>query len=240
MPSVWVPDESGTWRETVAFMGFPGGKTKTIAIDLSQAFLTSDYRVRIQTTAEIYWDEAFFTADEPEVDVRQIPLRLTSADLAYRGFSRRLPVAENAPQMYDASVVDRAPQWPPMRGRFTRFGRVRELLVDADDMLVVLGAGDAITARFEVPADPVPAGWKRDFILHSVGWDKDADLNTVYGQTIDPLPFRGMRSYPFDPDEPVPASDVYQDFLRQYQTREQNPAEFWRQLKPVSVGCSAS
>jgi hypothetical protein len=240
MPSVWVPDESGTWRETIAFMGFPGGKTKTIAIDLSQAFLTRDYRVRIQTTAEIYWDEAFFTADDPEVEVRQIPLRLTAADLAYRGFSRRLPVAENAPQMYDASVVDREFQWPPMRGRFTRFGRVRELLVDADDMMVVLGAGDAITARFEVPADPVPAGWKRDFILHSVGWDKDADLNTVYGQTVDPLPFRGMRSYPFEPDEPVPSSDVYLDYLRRYQTREQNAAEFWRKLKPVPTDATAS
>lgn len=240
MPSVWVPDETGTWRETIAFMGFPGGKTKTIAIDLSQAFLAHDYRVRIPTTAEIYWDEVFFAVDEAEVEIRQTPLKLTSADLAYRGFSRRLPVAENAPQMYDAAVVDRAPQWPPMRGQFTRFGRVRELLLDADDMLVVLGAGDAITARFEVPTEPVPAGWKRDFILHSVGWDKDADLNTVYGQTVDPLPFRGMRSYPFEPDEPIPSSDIYLDYLRRYQTREQNAAEFWRKLHPVPIGAEAS
>ena len=43
---------------------------------------------------------------------------------------------------------------------------------------------------------PVPPGWKRDFVLHSAGWDKDADLNTLAGQTIGPLPFRAMASYP--------------------------------------------
>ena len=99
MPSVWVPDADGQWKETIAYMGFPGGKTKTIAVDLSHAFLTRDYRVRIQTTAEIYWDEAFFTVDDPPAEVRQIPLTLQSADLAYRGFSGELPVQENAPPL---------------------------------------------------------------------------------------------------------------------------------------------
>ena len=82
--------------------------------------------------------------------------------------------------------------------------------------MAVLGAGDAITLRFAVPDEPVPAGWKRDFILHSIGWDKDADLNTIYGQTVEPLPFRGMRSYPFGPDEAVPESAEYREYLRRY------------------------
>ncbi len=90
MPSVWVKDADGQWKEAIAYMGFPGGKTKTIAVDLSHAFRTTDYHVRIKTTAEIYWDEVFFTVDEPEVEFRQIPLELQSAELAYRGFSQEI------------------------------------------------------------------------------------------------------------------------------------------------------
>ncbi len=230
MPYVLVPDANGQWHETIAYMGFPGGKTKTIAIDLSKAFLTTDYRVRIATTAEIYWDEAFFTVDEPAVAVRQTPLTLESADLAFRGCSVEIPRPDEAPQMYDYNQVRRTPAWPPMRGKFTRYGAVDELVSDADDMMVVLGAGDAMTVRFAVPQQPLPVGWKRDFFLHSVGWDKDADLNTIYGQTVEPLPFRAMKSYPFDPDATAPGGPAYQDYLRRYQTRAQDPRAFWRQL----------
>ncbi len=231
MPSVWVPDADGQWKETVAYMGFPGGKTKTIVVDLSRAFLTEDYRVRIKTTAEIYWDEAFFTVNEPQVELRQTALELQSAELNYRGFSRELPRSDEAPQMYDASHVRRAAAWPPMRGKFTRYGNVTALLAGSDDMMAVIGAGDAITIRFAVPEQPVPEGWRRDFLLHSVGWDKDADLNTVYGQSSDPLPFREMKSYPFGIDDAPPDSAEYRDYLRRYQTREQDTQLFWRRLK---------
>lgn len=230
MPSVWVPDASGQWQETIGFMGFPGGKTKTIAVDLSQAFLTADYRLRIQTSAEIYWDEVFFTVDEAPVEVRQTRLAVQSADLAYRGCSEALPTPENSPRMYDYDKVIRPPVWPPMRGWFTRYGPVSELLAEADDQMVVIGAGDALTVRFKAPDTPLPDGWKRDFLLYSIGYDKDADLNTVYGQTADPLPFQAMRSYPFGPDDEVPDSPEYRDFLQRYQTREQDPCAFWRHL----------
>ncbi len=33
-------------------------------------------------------------------------------------------------------------------------------------------------------------------MLHCVGWDKDADLNTLAGQTTGPLPYRQMGQYP--------------------------------------------
>lgn len=232
MPSVWVPDAEGVWQEAIAYMGFPGGKTKTIAVDLSQAFLTDDYRVRIATTAEIYWDEVFFTVDDEPVEIRQIPLALQDAQLGYQGFSREIPRPDDAPQMYDHRQISRDPAWPPMRGRFTRYGSVTELIATADDLLAVLGAGDAMTVRFAVPDEEPPAGWKRDFFLHSVGWDKDADLNTIYGQSVEPLPFRAMTSYPWHPNDPIPHGDVYEQYLRRYQTREQDPAGFWRFLMP--------
>ncbi|MCA9175782.1 MAG: VCBS repeat-containing protein, partial [Planctomycetales bacterium] len=190
-PAVWTPDAQGVWREVSAYMGFPGGKTKTIAVDLSTAFAANDYRVRIVTTAEIYWDHAFFTVDEPTVELQTERLQPQSAHLHYRGFSRRRPGRANAPEQYDYRDVRTEPVWPPMRGSFTRYGDVLPLLVEADDLQAVLGAGDEMTVSFLAPAPP-PAGWRRDFLLHCVGWDKDADLNTFHGQSVEPLPFRAM------------------------------------------------
>ncbi len=57
-------------------------------------------------------------------------------------------------------------------------------------------------------------------MLYNVGWDKDADLNTVYGQSSEPYPFKAMTRYPIAPEESEPSSPEYQQYLREYQTRE--------------------
>ena len=49
-PSLEVPDGNGGWRVAMPFMGFPGGKTKTIAIDLTPHLAAGDSRLRIRTT----------------------------------------------------------------------------------------------------------------------------------------------------------------------------------------------
>ncbi len=228
-PSVWVPDANGAWQQAQPFMGFPGGKTKTIVVDLSDSFLTDDYRVRIESTAEIYWDEAFFTVDEASAPYLTRELPVHTADLHYRGFSRRIKRPHYAPDNYDYSSVTTHPIWPPVQGRFTRYGDVRALLGSADDQMAVLGAGDEITVRFLAPEEPVQPGWKRDSFLHCVGFDKDADLNTVHGQSVGPLPYRAMTNYPYDATE-GPQGSEYDRYLKEYQTRRQNPARFWRRL----------
>ncbi|MEY4176474.1 MAG: hypothetical protein RLY70_48 [Planctomycetota bacterium] len=248
-PSLWVPDGAGGWREAIGFTGFPGGKTKTIAIDLTGLLPANDARLRIMTTAELRWDEVFFTVDETPAEVRETRLDLRSADLRYRGFSRPLPRPTPAsPDRYDYEQVDTAPKWAPMRGKFTRYGDVRELLEAWDDRMVVMGAGDEMALVFDA-GPPIPAGWRRDFLLHNVGWDKDADIHTVYGQTVEPLPYRAMASYPYASvlespttgedsrphraiDEPFAVDPALADYLRRYQTREQPAHLFWRRLQP--------
>lgn len=227
-PSLWVLDADGQWREAIPYMGFPGGKTKTIAVDLSDVFLTDDYRLRIATNMEIYWDEAFITVDERPAETRQTTLRLVDADLHYRGFSQRTRGRDFGPEHYDYDRVSTDARWPVMRGHFTRYGDVRELLTQNDDLLVVLGAGDELSLRFAAPDNPPPAGWKRDFLLYNVGWDKDCDLNTIYGETVEPLPFGAMRGYPYTNDEDAPATARYRQYLRTYQTRIQDPGLFWQ------------
>jgi hypothetical protein len=244
-PRVLVPDERGEWREALAFMGFPGGKTKTIAVDVSALFAAGDYRLRIETSQELRWDEIFFTVDEgeelgdepakPDAAVasepryRETKLPLLSADLHYRGISRPRPRTPGGPELYDYQRCEAGPQWPPMAGRFTRYGDVKELLTEWDDRMVVLGAGDEMTVSFGIGPD-LPPGWQRDFIIYNVGWDKDCVLNTVYGQTVEPLPYRAMPRYPYGSDE-APTSPAVTDYLRRYQTREQPPGWFWRAVR---------
>jgi len=229
-PSLMTPDDQGEWREALAYMGFPGGKTKTIAVDVSQAFTGGDYRLRIATTMEICWDAAWFTVDEEPVEYRETELELLSADLHFRGISRRTWGPNNQPESYHYNdVITHAP-WPPMEGDFTRYGDVAPLLADWDDRMVVMGAGDEISVEFARPADPPPAGWIRDFVIQNVGWDKDADLNTVYGQNTEPLPFRAMTDYAVQEGEARVVDPAYGEYLRTYQTRRQNRARFWKEL----------
>jgi hypothetical protein len=41
-----------------------------------------------------------------------------------------------------------------------------------------------------------PPGWKRHFVLESVGWAKDMDLYTRDGETVGPLPTTGKPAEP--------------------------------------------
>jgi hypothetical protein len=231
-PSISLPDSNGDWKVVRPFMGFPSGKTKTIAVDLSDLFGESqDYRLRIAMSQELYWDEIFFTVDEDPVEVRETPLELAAADLHYRGFSGDIEPEPNAPRIYDYAIVRTDAKWPPMRGKFTRYGDVKELLKTWDDQQVVLGAGDEMTVTFLPPKNDTPPGWKRDFVLYNVGWDKDAVLHTLYGQDSDPLPFKAMTRYPYGPEESFPDTPQLRSYLQRYQTREQRPELFWRALR---------
>ncbi|GIW90850.1 MAG: hypothetical protein KatS3mg109_1282 [Pirellulaceae bacterium] len=232
-PAIWAPDAQGHWQEVVPFMGFPGGKPKTIVVDVSTIFTPGDYRLRIVSSAEIYWDEIFFTVDEEPAPVEVRRVAASEAALRFRGFSERIPYHDNKPEWYVYERVDPAPRWPVMRGYFTRYGEVTSLVADQDDRLVVMGSGDELAVKFSVPPGPRP-GWKRDFLLHCVGWDKDADLNTIWGQSVEPLPYRGMTEYPYDPRS-APQSPEYLEYLRNYQTRRQNPAWFWRWIQHANA-----
>jgi hypothetical protein len=240
-PSIQVPDSEGKWTEVIPYAGFPGGKTKTIAIDLTGKFLSEDHRVRVVTNMELCWDEVFWTrgpigslshtAMEVPNRYRITKLSVLSADLAFRGFSELVPQPGNAPKRYEHDRVTTESIWPPMLGNFTRFGDVKDLITDQDDIQVVMGAGDALTLEFSSKTEPIPDGWVRDFIIYNVGWDKDADLNTIHGQTVEPLPFRAMSQYPYAPNESFPSSPKHSEFLKKYQTRNLESGTFWNQIR---------
>ncbi len=223
-PSLEVPDGQGGWKSASPYIGFPGGKTKTIAIDLTGQLAPNDGRVRIVTSMELCWDQVFYTVDEASAEVIETPLELVSAELHFRGCSARVIHPQHGPERYDYSHVD--PMiYSSMGGKFTRYGDVKELLTSQDDRMVILGCGDECTLTFTAPPAP-PAGWTRDFLIHNVGWDKDCNPQNTYAKTVEPLPYSGMQSYP--PAEPFPDDEFHRSYLEKYQTREQSDVQFRR------------
>lgn len=230
MPYLQVKDAAGKWQTVIEDMGIPSGKPKTIAVDLTGKFLSSSREVRIVTNLCVYWDEIFLSEDDaPPASVSA--LDATSADLHYRGFSH--PVIDEhrrQPERFEYAKVEPASQWNPTPGLYTRYGDVRELIDRIDDKLVIMGSGDEVTLKFSGAALPaLRPGWKRDFLLLVDGWAKDADPNTAYSRSVEPLPFHAMSGYPYPASEHYPDDDAHRQYRKTYNTR---PA--LRLLRPLT------
>ncbi|MCK5370499.1 MAG: ASPIC/UnbV domain-containing protein, partial [Cyclobacteriaceae bacterium] len=196
-PSLEVINEKGEWEEVIPSIGFPSGKNKTLIVDLSDKFLSSERKLRIRTNMEIYWDYIFFAKDEA-IETELTNMHPESADYHYRGFSKEFRKGGRyGPYWFDYREVSIGQKWRDLTGTYTRYGDVTELLQEADDMYIIANAGDETTISFDAAKLPkLHEGWKRDFLIYSVGWVKDGDLNTALGQTVEPLPFHGMSQYP--------------------------------------------
>jgi Flp pilus assembly protein TadD len=225
-PVLEVPDGRGGWRMAIPAMGYPAGKTKTMPVDLSDILDRTDPRVRIRTNLAIFWDRICYTVGETKAPIRLIQAPLSSARLFFRGFSRMTRESDDGPQVFVHDDVDTAPRWADMAGLYTRFGDVTPLLRAADDRYVVLKGGDCVRLLFDARGlPPLPVGWVRDWLVVLDGWDKDADKNTVAGQTVLPLPFHGMDDSRYG-EQAFPDSEAHRSFAREYLTRPGGPAEF--------------
>ena len=91
---------------------------------------------------------------------------------------------------------------------------------ESDNQYVISNAGDEMSVQFNAESLPkLPKGWRRDFLIHSVGWVKDGDMNTAEGNRVEPLPFHGMKSYPPSPDDIYPATPEILEYHKRYNTR---------------------
>ena len=220
-PSLEVRDANGAWKRALASIGFPSGKDKTLVVDLAGIFPTADHHVRLRTAMQIYWDQAFVARTLKQTTTHVTELEPTSANLHYRGFSRMYRKGGRyGPYWFDYASVAKESPWRPIEGKFTRFGDILSLLRKADDMYVIMGAGDEATVQFDAgSARNLPVGWKRDFLLYTDGWIKDSDLNTAFGTTVGPLPFHAIKSYPYGAGDAYPTDAEHQRYQREYNTR---------------------
>ena len=215
------------WRTLLDPMGFPPGKTKTMVVD-TPPLPAGARKLRIVTTRWLHWDRVAWSTDLGGTDgdtvVIQARLDAASADLSYRGFSAPTRSAPNGPHLFDYQRTGTESPWLPFPGRYTRFGDVRELLVDLDDRQVVIGPGDEIRVLFDARDLPPPApGHVRTVFLESFGWDKDADRNTWKADSNLPLPFQAMSGYPFAPGEAYPRTPELDAYRAEWLTRVVGP-----------------
>jgi hypothetical protein len=182
---------------------------------------------------EIYWDQIFYATDFIDGPYLTHSLSLKSADLHYRGFSATYRKGGRyGPHWFDYSKVSTEQKWRDLMGYYTRYGDVRDLLLYDESHYVIMNAGDEMTLTFDATQLPdLPDGWVRDFIIYSAGWVKDGDFNTAYGNQVDPYPFHGITSYPYDANEKFPASEEMQKYFNVYNTREVTTEAFRNEIR---------
>jgi hypothetical protein len=218
----------GKWHTLVADAGFPAGLPRMMTLDVTGKLGGPRCVLRLRTNMQIFWDQIFVapllarvrsaSAKPQAAELKVTRLEVSGAALSARGCMQEFSPDGRQPTLYDYDRLESVPVSPPA-GRVTRFGDVTGLLREADDRFVIFGPGDEVTVRFD--ARKLPAlrpGWTRSFVLRTWGYCKDSGLFTATGETVEPLPFRAMRHYPYEPEEHLPA-DALED-NRRFSTRQ--------------------
>ncbi len=209
----------GSWEVIEPNPGYPAGLPRMMTVDLSGKLTGPSCVLRIRTNMECYWDQAFVAIREDRADLKVCSLPVARAQLGYRGYTREVSPDGKLPLLYDYEYIDPAPL-ARLEGKLTRYGDVAPLLNADDDQLCLVGPGDEVRLEFDGSALPeLPQGWTRSYVLRSYGYCKDADPFTKTSDTVGPLPYKGMPSYPFGPEGERKKDEAYRRYLETYQTR---------------------
>ena len=220
-PALQVRDARGRWRTVIADIGVPVGRPQTVVVDLTGKFLSADREVRVVTNMRIYWDQILVEASGGGFPLRRSPpLGPSVATLRWRGFSAEVTPDGREPFGYEYTRVSFTSPWKALTGRYTREGDVRELLAGADDMFVVSRPGDELSLAFDARRlPPLPEGWTRSFLLYADGFSKEMDINSASPDQVAPLPFHGMKSYPYTAREAPMVTPARRAYVERYNTR---------------------
>jgi len=236
-PCLQVINSKGEWQTVIADLGFPMGRDKIVIANLSGKFLTAnDRRIRINTNMQIYWDQVFFTTGNTKAPVKMTDLVMTKATLGFRGYSASYRKGgPYGPEWFDYYHTTSGQKWRDLTGNYTRYGDVLPLLQQGDDKYIIADGGDEISIDFDARRLPaLKKGWKRDFLIYSEGWVKDGDLNTANGQTVVPLPFHHMPSYPYH-HAFYPNDAEHRHYQQKYNTRKVSTNDFKYDLRNTTI-----
>ena len=219
-PYVEAQDASGKWTRVVDDMGFPAGGPRTMTADLTDKVPEGTRRIRITTNLQIYWDNILVNRAAQEQDSHLTPVPLARADLRFHGFPLKI---ENQPPGNVAYIYEKTSATGPYTrpaGTYTRYGDVLPLLSGYDDRLAVFGSGDEVVLDFDPAKLPaLPKGWVRDYFFVANGYEKDMDFYAAEANTVQPLPFRTMGTYPYPKGRSFPLDDAHVDYFLNYNTR---------------------
>ena len=87
---------------------------------------------------------------------------------------------------------------------------MKSLVSKVDDQFVLLATGDELCLTFDASTlPPLRKGFTRTFLLDSHGYCKSMDPLAASPRAVEPLPFRGMSSYPPAENETPPDRAAY-------------------------------
>jgi tetratricopeptide (TPR) repeat protein len=220
LPALQVKDERGRWRTVIEDIGIPVGRPQTVTVDLTGKFLSSSREVRIVTNMRIYWDQILVDTSDGNAPVQMTRLDPVEANLHWRGYSKEATPDGREPFGYDYEKVSATAPWKVFPGRYTRFGDVRELLKKTDDIFVISRTGDEISLSFDATTlPPLPKGWTRTFLLYADGFSKEMDINSASPDEVMPLPYHGMKRYPYNAPDAYPMTEARRAYIEKYNTR---------------------
>jgi tetratricopeptide (TPR) repeat protein len=199
-PALQVLGTQGVWETVISDMGIPVGRPQSMVLDLAGRWKSADRKVRIVTNMRVYWDQIRVGA-EASANLTTVPLATLEARLSERGFSAEATPDGREPFGYEYANASWTSPWKVAPGRYTRTGDVRELLAGADDLFVVSKPGDDVALSFDARAlGPLAPGMTRTYLLYGDGFSKELDINSASPDVVLPLPYHGMKEYPFRVD----------------------------------------
>jgi len=214
-PYVEVVDAGGAWVKVKSF-GLPMGDLKTMVIDMSNRFLSSDHRVRVHLgikKAQVMVIDRISLDESPPVSVSVQELTASSADLQEGGHAiREMNTEQHRILVNDAATSPRPDYYG--YGNFTRYGEVAELVTARDDKYVIMNYADMLDLTFPALAAP-GEGMTRGFILKADNYYKEFKEY----EYLEPLPFHGMSDYPPPPPEAYPTDEEHNQYRLLYNTR---------------------
>ena len=152
------------------------------------------------------------------MQVRELAPR--SVQLLFRGFPREVQPPQPALLEYRWQEFQPLASFKVMPGAYTKHGDVTPLLRQRDNQMAIFGPGDGLSVRFAAEGlGPVKPGFKRTFLLQTVGYCKDMDLYTGKGEAVEPLPFLGMTDYPYSSAEQPADAAAWREYQKAWNTR---------------------
>jgi tetratricopeptide (TPR) repeat protein len=189
-PKLEVRDAQGQWKVLDGMIGIPAGKTKTIVCDLAGKLPAGARRFRLTSSFEVRWDRIALYRTVPAEQIRLSEASPAMADLKWHGFHEFQPGSDEEPITPDLTRPTNLPFWfTALEGWSTRYGDVLPLVATADQMQLILNAGDGATLEF--PADQLPPrepGASRTLLVYSRGWIKSGDPNGTSKPEVAPFP----------------------------------------------------
>lgn len=205
-PSMEIKDASGNWVRVPQNRQIPTPSdftSRSFVVDLTGLFPAgaTDYQIRITN---------FFNVTFDYIGIDTSPQETTKTTEIY-------------PSIASLNPLEFGNLTTTSSGRFTKYGDVTPLLLEADDMFVIGRQGDSVSLQFPTTnLPPLAEGMERDYFFFVAAWFKDPPDNWGYGfnYTVEPLPFMNMTGFPYPVStESYPFDAEHLAYLSQWNTR---------------------